>query len=235
MAKKTEEPKIKQYTIKELRDMPQKVPKVNWTWVEVRKDLQWVTSEIPDGEVSTPRVAQSSKRYACYRNSVFLGMELTLEKAKVRCAIGEPNELEKRVREWEKDHKGEFPPFLKMTEQERASWRAHYPEMTAATFRGFGKPGEGDPEARQRKAEMLGGVKGVAKARAKAAESGVVLTGKITRAKQGNPKKAGTDAHGRWETLFKFDGKTVEQFLDNGGNPTTLKNAVAQGYVKVEA
>lgn len=46
-----------------------------------------------------------------------------------------------------------------------------------------------------------------------------------------NPKKAGTAPHKRWELLRTHSDKTVAEFLEAGGNPTTLKNAVAGGYV----
>lgn len=47
-----------------------------------------------------------------------------------------------------------------------------------------------------------------------------------------NPKKSGTDAHGRWETLKSYSGRTVGEYLaDRGSNPTTLKNAIKSGHV----
>lgn len=49
-----------------------------------------------------------------------------------------------------------------------------------------------------------------------------------------NPKKEGTDAYARWEKLRKHDGRTVGQFLADDGNPTTLRNALTRGSVKLE-
>ena len=46
-----------------------------------------------------------------------------------------------------------------------------------------------------------------------------------------NPKKEGTDAHGRWEKLKQHHGKTVGQYGEADGNMTTLKNALAKGNV----
>jgi hypothetical protein len=44
----------------------------------------------------------------------------------------------------------------------------------------------------------------------------------------GNPKKAGTGAHARWDVLIRHGGKTVGEFLAAGGNPVTLQNAILQ-------
>jgi len=45
-----------------------------------------------------------------------------------------------------------------------------------------------------------------------------------------NPKKEGTAPHKRWELLVQHHEKTVAEFLEAGGNPVTLKNAIASGY-----
>lgn len=48
-----------------------------------------------------------------------------------------------------------------------------------------------------------------------------------------NPKKEGTDAWQRWEKLRAYDKKSVESYLFDKCNPTTLVNAVKAGKVKV--
>lgn len=48
-----------------------------------------------------------------------------------------------------------------------------------------------------------------------------------------NPKKEGTDAWTRWEKLKSYDKKSVESYLFDKCNPTTLVNAVKAGKVKV--
>lgn len=48
-----------------------------------------------------------------------------------------------------------------------------------------------------------------------------------------NPKKEGTDAHARWAKLIACDKRSVESYLFDGGNPTTLANALKQGRCKV--
>jgi hypothetical protein len=48
-----------------------------------------------------------------------------------------------------------------------------------------------------------------------------------------NPKREGTGAHERFEALRKAKGKTIKTFLANGGNLTTLKNAVKAKKAKI--
>lgn len=48
-----------------------------------------------------------------------------------------------------------------------------------------------------------------------------------------NPKKPGSSAHARWEKLIGFSGKTVGEYLDDKGNPTTLLNAVSMQKVEL--
>lgn len=48
-----------------------------------------------------------------------------------------------------------------------------------------------------------------------------------------NPKKEGTEAHARWEKLKSYDKKSVESYLFDKCNPTTLANALKAGKVKV--
>lgn len=58
-------------------------------------------------------------------------------------------------------------------------------------------------------------------------------SGRIVWAGGANPKKEGTDAHARWAKLISFDKRSVESYLFDGGNPTTLANALKQGRCKV--
>jgi hypothetical protein len=62
------------------------------------------------------------------------------------------------------------------------------------------------------------------------------MDSKIIRERDGNPKKEGTDAWKRWQTMFSYadGGKTVGDYVTDGGNPTTLRNGVAMGWVKVK-
>lgn len=59
---------------------------------------------------------------------------------------------------------------------------------------------------------------------------------KLSRARDGNPKKEGTEAYPRWALMFEHcdKGSTVAQYEKAGGNITTLKNAIFMGWAKVE-
>lgn len=59
---------------------------------------------------------------------------------------------------------------------------------------------------------------------------------KLVRCRDGNPKKEGSAARKRWELMFTHcdRGSTVTQFLKDGGNPETLRNAVLKGFVRLE-
>jgi len=50
------------------------------------------------------------------------------------------------------------------------------------------------------------------------------------RFKGKNPKKAGSAAYGRWALLKQHHGKTVDEFIEAGGNHLTLRNAIRSGY-----
>ena len=58
---------------------------------------------------------------------------------------------------------------------------------------------------------------------------------KLKRVKMGNPKKVGTAARARWTSLFKRakQGTSVAKYITAKGNPTTLKNAIGQGYIEL--
>jgi hypothetical protein len=58
---------------------------------------------------------------------------------------------------------------------------------------------------------------------------------KIKRVQTGNPKKPGTAARSRWTSLFKSakQGASVADYISAKGNPRTLKNAIAKGYIEL--
>jgi hypothetical protein len=56
----------------------------------------------------------------------------------------------------------------------------------------------------------------------------------VVRAKK-NPRREGTAAHERMVLLMAHHKMTVAVFLGDGGNPTTLKNAVAKQWAEVKA
>ena len=55
----------------------------------------------------------------------------------------------------------------------------------------------------------------------------------VIRFRGENPKREGTDAHARWEKLRQHNGMTVDKYIASGGNPTTLKNAIAMKRAEV--
>jgi hypothetical protein len=53
--------------------------------------------------------------------------------------------------------------------------------------------------------------------------------------KEGNPKAVGTAPHERWTLLLRKakQGVSVTEYINANGNPTTLQNAIKQGYVEL--
>jgi hypothetical protein len=58
---------------------------------------------------------------------------------------------------------------------------------------------------------------------------------KIKRVQTRNSKNAGTAARARWTSLFKSakQGASVADYISAKGNPRTLKNAIAKGYIEL--
>ena len=215
---------------------------VSFSWVKTTKD-QWITAKIPVGETCTPRVKQlgspgSKHEWFCsYRDGRYLGHEKTLEAAQKLCLSGETKPIEKEVAEWEKQHPGEIPPFLRLSDEERAAHRhANPPRPGAVRSAGASiRPKEDPATARLRAALETSSGKG-AKRQAKAEAAGLDPAAVLARAKDGNPKKQGSGAYARWALLLECAdaGKKVSEFLAKKGNPTTLENAIKSGYVKLE-
>lgn len=219
-------------TIRQQYDaLPKSAPERTWIWVTVLDGQRHITSAIPPGEVCTPRIEVLDKgaRFACYRNMHYLGSEETLDEAKMRCAVNRMSDANEVMRIWEREHPNELPPFLQLTPEERAAYWHHNPPKAAPrpmTKRALPDPtpgvGDGSP----------GKAPGRAKRTPRTAPA--ALVGTLARAKEGNPKKAGTGAHKRWETLFSYVGKNVTEYEKDGGNMDTLANAIKAGYVRVE-
>jgi hypothetical protein len=58
---------------------------------------------------------------------------------------------------------------------------------------------------------------------------------KLKRIRAGNPHKPGSAPRARWSSLFKSakQGASVADYISAKGNPRTLKNAMAQGYIEL--
>ena len=197
----------------------------DWTWMQPHRD-RWLTDRIPDGESMTPKITESSKdsngkvRYFCYRDGRYLGSHATLEEAKERCWIGEMTPESEVFIAFQKTNPGIIPPGIGFTPADWHEWKRAHP----------GGPGTQHMAVKVEKSE-----KKLALMAEKVEKVGAELGNdkKIKRLKQDNPKTAGTGPHKRWELMFEHAGKTVAVFIANKGNPTTLANAIKQGYVEL--
>lgn len=226
------------------------------SWVMVKKDEQWSTTSIPEGEHCTGRITRSSRNsdgsysFFCYRNARAVAITKDLEAAKAAVARGTPAEGEDRVLAYVTEHPLDIPPFLALTLEERRAVRAEYPyaapsaaKVRVAAHRGTiaGGADVSDPGTAALLAELGSpvekpGRRGAAVPKAPRAPREAAPQGTLARVRDGNPKKPGTGAHKRWETLFAAcaAGQTVAAYEQAGHNMDTLANAVKAGYVAVK-
>ncbi len=132
-------------------------PKVKLKWESSGKD-EW--QSVVDGENLPARIRMLDKKsFACYRAGKYLGMEGSRASAEMRVAIGEISHKNAVMTLWEQQHPSELPPFLQLTEAERAEyWRLNPPKAGATparvTNRGAApKPNE-DPATAKLRAEL---------------------------------------------------------------------------------
>lgn len=224
--------------------------KFNFKWGPHRKGVS-VATEIPDGETFQTRVEETSKstsgkiRYYSHRNGRVIGTSDTLEAAKKLCCEGvrrkEDVESRRRVEIYVESHAGDLDEFEKLSDSEKRAvkWlhpkaapkEATYSKLKLDPVTGEHKPG-GIMDFRPMK--KLRTPKAPKEPRAKKEKVEIDLDLTIRRLKNTNPKKAGSDAHERWEFLFKYAGRTVEDYKLAKGNMTTLSNAVKMGYVEIK-
>ena len=211
---------------------------VLWLRQPREKDV-WHTDHIIKGQFCAGRIKQLDKNWFCvYHNGKYLGHEKTMDAAQKLFATGKMKPIEEEVRAWEKEHRGELPPFLKLTDGERRAWWHHNPPKPGAAPGVGGKFGrvrpDEDPATRRLREQAAAGSGKGARAARKAAQAS--LSGVMVRLRDGNPKKPGSAPHGRWSLMFEYAdrGSTVEEFTRAGGNPTTLENAIVAGWVKVQ-
>jgi hypothetical protein len=57
--------------------------------------------------------------------------------------------------------------------------------------------------------------------------------GAIITVLKDNPQKPGTPKHFRWDQIWKHAGHKWERYRDDGGNPTTLRNAIKNNYARI--
>lgn len=199
----------------------------DWTWEQIKRD-RWTTDKIPDGESCTPKITESSldskgeRRFYCYRDNKYLGSHTTLEAAKDRCWIGEMSRESEVFIAFQEQHPGKVPPGLHFTEADWHEWKRHNPTGPGSAHQA---------EKVERNTMKL--VLKAEKVKENAADLNVEAV--IKRLKDTNPKTANTGPWKRWELMFRHNGKTIRDFLANGGNPTTLKNAIKSGYVEAKS
>jgi hypothetical protein len=223
-------------------------------WLETKAGETWTTERIPDGDCCAARIQKSSRNddgshsYFCYRDGRAVDVVKDLDQARAACARGTRQEKRDAVLEYVRDCPGEVPPFLLLTAEERRAARKAYPHAVPSPSRvrveahrvvGAGVAVDrSDPSTRALLAEL----EAVKDAPVKAPgagrvprERGPAPKGVLARVREGNPKKAGSGAHGRWEALFAAcaAGSTAEAYAAAGGNLDTLANAVRAGYVAV--
>lgn len=237
-------------------------PAKGFEWVDGEKrGVEWLSNTLPPGEKTPARIRISSRNsdgsysYFCYRDARAVAVTHSLESAKAACERGPNPKLSDSVIEYVDKHPGEIPPFLLLTDGERRAVRAQYgyaapsaTKVAAVERRGVRTDAgdDSDPGTKRLREQLAREASGSAGKRARAAE-GVVAkpkvaklagaAGKLVRLdKPGNPKKAGTGAHKRWDALFAAcaAASTVAAYETAGGNMETLANAIAKGYVKIE-
>lgn len=220
--------------------------------------VEWLSTTTPAGERAPARIRISSRNgdgsysYFCYRDATAVAVAKTLEEAMRKCELGRQPKLSDGVLDYVTNHPLEIPPFLALSDAERRAVRAQYgfaapgpARVRAAEERGVRRDAGDDADhgTRRLREELARAGSGAAGKRARE-DAGAAprpkktaleaAEGTLRRAKDGNPKKAGTGAHGRWEKLFAHCGGTVATYREAGHNMETLANAVAKGYVVIE-
>jgi len=242
-----------------------------WGWIESEKGRIWETPLIPEGDTCVATVKRSFSKeldstfkFYAYRSGRVLGRRDTVDAAKKLAESGKADPRDDAVALYAKNHSGDIPMFLRLSEKERQQVRQHYrydaPAASkveaferAAVKRGLTAADMTDPGTVKLLEEMAAKDRGAAAAagveRPKGRSAGSSATTKAERAavdvqdaaklsslRDGNPKKEGSAAWKRWDLLLDHarKGSNVGAFLKDGGNPETLRNAVLKGWVKME-
>lgn len=154
----------------------------------------------------------------------------------MRCAVNQRSQRNRFIGAWERAHPNEIPPFMLLTEQERAVYRQRNP-LTPAPLRlqpgappkavgGGGVPATPGQRAR---AELVQD-SGAAKA-ARPAATGRGLAGVVRAADGAKPLgKVGTKWWSRQEAVLSGTGRTVAELNDKDA----IKHMLAKGQITVE-
>jgi hypothetical protein len=202
--------------------------------------------------------------YFCYRNARALAVTKSLEDAKTRCEKGGDPATDS-VLEYVKNNPGELPPFLALSETERKAIRGLYPHAAPAAKAVVKAEAKVDRGVMPPEPKMSGALREanvnreyLAKKLAErmppnetpmmpmppedweveaAPREGLNLNARMSRIKDGNPKKVGSAAFVRWKSLLEYadKGATVGAWiLEKDGRKSSVRNAVAKGYIKLE-
>lgn len=209
-----------------------------WIWLQSMTDKdKWSLDHIPDGDAHAPRITRSSKNtdgsyaYFVYRDAKYIDACPTLVEAQKVARTGKMRQDRidsiARIKKFVDNGNRDAEAFKKLNKHEQ--------QVVADVYPGA-MPKRSEMEAKGVKAPRMTRDDLKTKAEKRAEKVTLPLESKIARVRDGNPKKEGTDPWKRWQLMFAYadESKSVEEFIKAGGNPTTLKNAVAQGWVKVK-
>lgn len=94
---------------------------------------------------------------------------------------------------------------------------------------------EREAKAEKKKATKMPKAPKPKKQKAATAKLEELPQGRIVVVSNKNPKNKDSDAWKRWDTLFKYHGRTVESYVLDKHNTTTLKNAIKSNHVRVKS
>jgi hypothetical protein len=214
-----------------------------WFWMQSMTDKdKWALTHIPEDDLHAPFIKRMSKNsdgsysYYVYRNQKCIGairgkdQDKCLKECMARAKLGRmPQELidsDKRVQAYVSDKSRPIDVFKKLSVEEKDTIANVYP---------WAVPKKSELDAKGVKVKITRDDL-LSKGEKKAASLTLPMESKIVRVRDGNPKSENTAPWKRWHLMFSYadGGKTVEEFIKGGGNPTTLKNAVAMGWVTVK-
>jgi len=197
-----------------------------------------MTPTVPAGDIHSPHIKRLSKNtdgtytFIVYRNGRYIDCSNDLEEAKAIAVRGvmRPERIlaAEAIRKYVKDTPRDAAAFTKLSKIGQQTIIDVYPHLVPRKSELEGKKGVKVARVNSNRGDLM------SKNEKRAVANGLPMEAKIKLVDDKNPKKEGSDAHFRWNLLFQHDGKTVGAFIGQGGNPTTLKNAVKRGNVKVE-
>jgi hypothetical protein len=232
-----------------------------WHWLEKEKGRVWESALLPEGDLCIATIKRSfskeldgTYKFYAYRSGRIMGRRDTVQDAQHLAESGKADDRKDAVYDYAKNHSGDVPMFLRLTEDERRQVRQHfkYDAPRQSDLVKFAKERGAtdvkDPSTRKFLEELAktkavadeGAAKTPRAASAKTstprpARSDVDPAAVMSRTRDGNPKKAGSGAYARWTLMFTHcdRGSTVGEFLAAGGNPETLRNAIIKGFAAV--